>query len=886
MKRFLSQYSLTSFLLILITIQSFNSFSQDKNTYVQDATTLLNQDQPQQALVLINKGLADNSKNVELYNLQGNAYYAQANYNKAIESYTKALSYDPNFKYALRNRGASYQNQNNTELAIADYEKCISIDPNYALAYNDLGLLYYDKGILYFNKATEYFKKCLQKDGRLKYPYYNLARISYSNELYDEAIRYANKAIELDSSYADAYITKGLSLQHQNENRQAVAVFSKAIQSRPKNPQALVLRGSSYSLLNNFGNALNDYNKAIEIDPSNLDAYNFRGKLYYNNSGQDKSFNTLAEKDYRKVLELQPNHPYAYYNIGSVAYSMGKYDSAIYFYTKSIATDSAGGDAYYYRGLSNFNLQYFSKSAEDFQKYSRINPKDEWSFYYLGLSFSNLGDYEKALTAFQKCLGIDSRNYRGQIEAGNCYFHKSIFDKAIAYYNAAILVDPSRPDAFNYRGMINHITGKYAEAVDDFSKATRIDTSFANAYSNLVLTLIADNRFDQAQKLYEEMKTKGMTDFMDDEYWQFLRMYRETCLMHIPYQKYDQARIVLSEAANEAEKIPDADKILSAYIQPYLANIYAKQGYIAELQDSMLQAQAFYKRAIALNSRIPEAKTGYKSVTHFQPAIAAAPITQVASNQQPTQSLPLLSPEKINPRFYALLIAEDSYTGDFIELKNPKDDAFRLRDLLISQYNFPAINTTIIRNRNRVDILSELNKMLSHMTPDDNLLIFYAGHGTVMKDGAGNVIQGYWVPIGAKKEETYNFISTSDIKDALKASEAQHILLISDACFSGSFTRGGEAIETAKKTVQSLYKIKSCQIMGSGDLEPVPDKSIFIDLLVQNLQANKEPFLTASGLFYKFREELQTRGFCDNLFGSTTDEKGEFIFIRNNAVLK
>ena len=61
---------------------------------------------------------------------------------------------------------------------------------------------------------------------------------------------------------------------------EAIAYLDKAIQLAPDDAGAYLKRGVSYKELGEYQNAINDYTMAIQIDPDYADAYNGRGISY------------------------------------------------------------------------------------------------------------------------------------------------------------------------------------------------------------------------------------------------------------------------------------------------------------------------------------------------------------------------------------------------------------------------------------------------------------------------------------------------------------------------------------------------------------------------------------------------------------------------------
>ncbi|OYX90773.1 MAG: hypothetical protein B7Y76_15145, partial [Sphingobacteriia bacterium 35-40-5] len=206
--------------------------------------------------------------------------------------------------------------------------------------------------------------------------------------------------------------------------------------------------------------------------------------------------------------------------------------------------------------------------------------------------------------------------------------------------------------------------------------------------------------------------------------------------------------------------------------------------------------------------------------------------------------------------------------------------ATELKNILQANYTFAPKNIETLYNKSREEIMQALVVKSNAMGENDNLLIFYAGHGIAEKDKFGDV-DGYWVPSSAKKGLNASYISADDINKALKRSNAKHILVVADACFSGAFTRSLSS--DASIGVQKQYSVPSRKIMASGNLEPVPDNSKFVYYLKKNLKENKEKYLTAKKLFDSFYEAILNNSETSPQYAAIKnvgDEGGEFVFIK------
>lgn len=232
-------------------------------------------------------------------------------------------------------------------------------------------------------------------------------------------------------------------------------------------------------------------------------------------------------------------------------------------------------------------------------------------------------------------------------------------------------------------------------------------------------------------------------------------------------------------------------------------------------------------------------------------------------------------------QFYALLIGVSKYNDPRLDLDHPVSDAYKMKETLSAYYDFPASNITVLENPTRGDIFSALYKLRSQVTLNDNLLLFYAGHGFWDE----NIKQGYWWPKDATTNDPSNWLSNSDLREQLRGINSAHTLLVSDACFSGGIfrTRDASAIKSASIDYQLLYKMPSRRAITSGTLTAVPDRSVFVEYFIKRLKENKEQFLPSQQLFGSLRLAVINNSATvpqQGVIAETGDEGGDFIFIK------
>ena len=244
-------------------------------------------------------------------------------------------------------------------------------------------------------------------------------------------------------------------------------------------------------------------------------------------------------------------------------------------------------------------------------------------------------------------------------------------------------------------------------------------------------------------------------------------------------------------------------------------------------------------------------------------------------------------------QFHALIIGNNQFEN-LQNLKTAENDAITVEALLREKYSF---KTKLLLNATRYEILSALNKMRETLTEEDNLLIYYAGHGELANE------TGYWLPVDAEPDSDVNWIANSTITKYVETISAKHIIVIADSCYSGtlsrtSLSRLGRGMTTTQKHkwYETIASARVRTVFTSGGLKPVLDSvggasrhSIFSAAFINELDSSDEPVVSTYKLFLKVQEKVKAEaarlGLEQNPQYSPMQfaghESGEFLFIAN-----
>lgn len=234
--------------------------------------------------------------------------------------------------------------------------------------------------------------------------------------------------------------------------------------------------------------------------------------------------------------------------------------------------------------------------------------------------------------------------------------------------------------------------------------------------------------------------------------------------------------------------------------------------------------------------------------------------------------------------FHALVIGNNRYS-EFNKLQTAVKDAKAVSRILQNEYGF---NVTRLTNATRYQIFDAISKLRNRLTAEDNLLIYYAGHGYLDEQTE----RGYWLPVDAEQDNYANWLSTSDITDMLNGMAATRVMVVADSCYSGTLSRSvnGKRLLIDREQALIIKRLagkRSRTALTSGGLEPVLDSgshghSVFANAFLSVLQENTG-ILEGARLFSQLRSRVilaadQTPEYAD--IRKAGHEGGDFIFMK------
>jgi hypothetical protein len=235
--------------------------------------------------------------------------------------------------------------------------------------------------------------------------------------------------------------------------------------------------------------------------------------------------------------------------------------------------------------------------------------------------------------------------------------------------------------------------------------------------------------------------------------------------------------------------------------------------------------------------------------------------------------------------YRALVIGINNYQDKKIPaLKTAVHDAEEFARLLQTRYGFQII-LLLDQHATRRAIMEKMRYLAANTSPDESVLIYYAGHGDV--DRVLNA--GWWIPVDAIGGIPDTYLDNDYVKRVMQGMNARHVLLVSDSCYSGTLFGESRTLPTVidDRYYLNLYNERSRWGITSGNKTPVSDSgseghSIFAYQLIKTLENNEKPYITTQEIYSRIAPIIANNSEQQPLCSpvrDTGDQGGGFVFV-------
>lgn len=358
--------------------------------------------------------------------------------------------------------------------------------------------------------------------------------------------------------------------------------------------------------------------------------------------------------------------------------------------------------------------------------------------------------------------------------------------------------------------------------------------------------------------------------------------------------------LVYQSAMDEQQK--EMEKKLRSEVEAKDSQIKALQNQIAslnvELQKNKSNDGTLLAQISSLNSLVGDLRTANSAskakLVALEAQAAKPKLRTVVTKEQATfksTGQDIIGKDINFGKYYALVIAVQDY--DNVEsLDTPVNDINSISEVLEKNYGFTVEK---VINADNVSIMEAINNLNQQLTENDNLLIFYAGHGVRLANQ--KIESGYWLPTNADAPpRDTNWVPNEFVTRHLARLNAKRVLVVADSCYAGLLSSSPDFLMLGQQQNSAeflKYKAdkRSRLLLTSGGDKPVLDSagqkhSIFAAAFIDTLKSNKD-IMTGPQLFQSIRDRVVKESAAANYkqvpeykaIKGAGHEVGEFFFV-------
>jgi tetratricopeptide (TPR) repeat protein len=575
-------------------------------------------------------------------------------------------------------------------------------------------------------------------------------------------------------------------------------------------------RGLARKMQDNYKGAFDDFNQAIRLNGRSPDLYNLRGSALL-----DKQAFNSAIADFGKAIALDSNYTKAYVNRGLALLYTRQLDRAIADFNVVVHLAPSDPRGYMDRAMARMEKGDFKGTIDDYNEAIRLDPNNSGPYTRRGEAWRLQGKLPQAVEDHNKAIALNPNDKEAYNNRALTFKDQGKLDEAIADCDQAILLYPGYDFAYATRGLIRRLKGDLWGSLTDLNKAVELNQS-----SPVDLTFRGDT-------LRESQNLNGaMEDF-------------NKAILILPdcAAAYTGRGLTYEKMGNLAKAKADYEKALSLPADVDVGLAKPAQDVARTRLAALIAAEEAKRAKEAAERAAQEARAKEAAERATKEAIGR--LAKVESAK--------LVPDDIQQLLYhrghALLIGVSDYTTGWDKLPTVKDDLRRLEEAL--KPSFDTVETVLsptveqIRVKIREFFQGRWNSL------DERLFIYYSGHGFTDTNRYSRKNNGYITgsdtPIykAADRMAVANAVAFDEIVGWSGLTNARHVLMVFDSCFSGSLFTGKSAPPEAPQyeydSVKKMLRYPIRYVITAGrQSETVAADGTFATALLNGLRGEAD----------------------------------------------
>ena len=483
---------------------------------------------------------------------EGLSLSSQGNYRGAVVLFKNALEKDPNFFEARFQLANAYLETGKYDRAFNELEKVRLQNP--AFPGLQLKLAQWNLRTKNPDEALRLMASYRQGAPADTEVLETMGQALYQKEEWDEAEKALREAVAIDDKNLGAKLLLAQVFMKQQKKDQARDLLSRMVEQKVRSRGAYFMLADLEGDEGNYARSRQIYQDWSAIDPEDADAL-FKMGLYDLDAGRFSQ----SEKVAALLIERFPAQDKGMLLKGMASYLQGQSEQAARELQQALKNGS-NPLAYYFLGLSFLQLEQYELALNHFHTVLDFNPDSVQARCMVAMTLLKQKRLEDAISQIQITLAKYPENGLAWNILGSAHMALGQYDKAMAEFNRAIMLDPKLADVHLKKGLFNLSRGNVTQAEEEIVNAVRIAPDVLDTRLVLANHYIRQQNYQKAMEILDE----GMKGTPQD------------ALIY----NYQAGVLLAQKKTSEAiARLQAAKKASPRYFTPYfnLANLYLSQ---------------------------------------------------------------------------------------------------------------------------------------------------------------------------------------------------------------------------------------------------------------------------------------------------------------------
>ncbi|MCE3010667.1 MAG: tetratricopeptide repeat protein, partial [Proteobacteria bacterium] len=282
---------------------------------------------------------------------------------------------------------------------------------------------------------------------------------------FSSAQRYAVRAIELDSTNADAQIMYAKILAQFRGLETGVVYLRDLISRYSYTLEYRLALADLFREQERFKEAQAIYEQIITIQPKHKKAF-----LGLGESLQGQGLFSAALKPYLTATVLNPSDPEGLVKAGLLYLEMNKFSEAITQFQRALKINSQYPKINYYIGKAAFEAGNYELGLQAADAERQMNPNLADSYILAGEIYSASKQFQKCANEYQQAVRLRPTGSDLYVRLARCYRQAGSPEVAESMLNIAATQESGNPEIYRELGAVLEVRGDRPAAVKAFEK--------------------------------------------------------------------------------------------------------------------------------------------------------------------------------------------------------------------------------------------------------------------------------------------------------------------------------------------------------------------------------------------------------------------------------